>query len=262
VLQRRLRISYARAAGLIDQLEELGYVGTFDGSNARLVLRQADAPEPEPPDRSLIVQHQTLANARSVLGMETPPLTDIDPDARYDLYDFECTACGRLESVFVACDAVLDTTKSALGDDAWFAIMALAFAGRLRPAMLQKDDGMSFEQASDLLVAATNLGLLRRTGNSWSISPPPCSVCMTATRQRPEPRRPDREPIPAQLRFRVLQRDGFRCVYCGQSAQDGAVLHVDHVVPVAAGGETTEDNLVSACSTCNLGKSASQVIDP
>ena len=40
LLQRRLRIGYARAANLIDQLEAQGYVGAFDGSNARVVLRR------------------------------------------------------------------------------------------------------------------------------------------------------------------------------------------------------------------------------
>lgn len=37
LLQRRLKIGYARAARLIDQLEEAGYVGPFDGSKAREV---------------------------------------------------------------------------------------------------------------------------------------------------------------------------------------------------------------------------------
>jgi hypothetical protein len=39
LLQRRLKIGYARAARIIDQLEARGYIGTFDGSNARPVLR-------------------------------------------------------------------------------------------------------------------------------------------------------------------------------------------------------------------------------
>ncbi|GBE27419.1 DNA translocase SpoIIIE [bacterium BMS3Bbin03] len=38
LLQRRLRIGYARAARLIDQMEQVGYVGAFDGSKAREVL--------------------------------------------------------------------------------------------------------------------------------------------------------------------------------------------------------------------------------
>jgi S-DNA-T family DNA segregation ATPase FtsK/SpoIIIE len=40
LLQRRLKIGYARAARIIDQLEERGYIGAFDGSNARPVLRR------------------------------------------------------------------------------------------------------------------------------------------------------------------------------------------------------------------------------
>jgi len=71
----------------------------------------------------------------------------------------------------------------------------------------------------------------------------------------------DRHAIPAQLRFTVLQRDGFRCRYCGRTAgEPGVVLHVDHVVPVAAGGATCEDNLMTACSECNLGKSTRPVV--
>jgi hypothetical protein len=70
-----------------------------------------------------------------------------------------------------------------------------------------------------------------------------------------------RDPLPAQLRFRILQRDGFRCRYCGRpgSAPD-VVLHVDHVVPRAAGGATDEGNLLTACEECNLGKGTRGVI--
>ena len=39
LLQRRLRIGYARAARIVDQLEAGGYIGAFDGSNARVVHR-------------------------------------------------------------------------------------------------------------------------------------------------------------------------------------------------------------------------------
>jgi DNA segregation ATPase FtsK/SpoIIIE-like protein len=43
LLQRRLKIGYARAARIIDQLEARGYIGPFDGSNARQVLRRESA---------------------------------------------------------------------------------------------------------------------------------------------------------------------------------------------------------------------------
>jgi S-DNA-T family DNA segregation ATPase FtsK/SpoIIIE len=43
LLQRRLKIGYARAARIIDQLEARGYIGAFDGSNARQVFRREGA---------------------------------------------------------------------------------------------------------------------------------------------------------------------------------------------------------------------------
>ncbi|MFC1562632.1 DNA translocase FtsK 4TM domain-containing protein [candidate division KSB1 bacterium] len=43
LLQRRLRIGYSRAARLIDQLEQGGIVGPFDGSKARKVLYDEDS---------------------------------------------------------------------------------------------------------------------------------------------------------------------------------------------------------------------------
>jgi DNA segregation ATPase FtsK/SpoIIIE, S-DNA-T family len=48
LLQRRLKIGYARAARIIDQLEARGYIGPFDGSNARQVLRRDETPRPQP----------------------------------------------------------------------------------------------------------------------------------------------------------------------------------------------------------------------
>jgi hypothetical protein len=47
LLQRRLKVGYARAARMIDQLEARGYIGAFDGSNARQVLRREAAPPVE-----------------------------------------------------------------------------------------------------------------------------------------------------------------------------------------------------------------------
>ena len=44
LLQRRLKIGYARAARIVDQLEARGYVGAFEGSSARPVLRRDSPP--------------------------------------------------------------------------------------------------------------------------------------------------------------------------------------------------------------------------
>ena len=49
----------------------------------------------------------------------------------------------------------------------------------------------------------------------------------------------------------VFLRDRFTCQYCGKKAQD---LTVDHVVPRRQGGGHTWNNVVAACSRCNLSK--------
>ncbi|MCF6293034.1 MAG: HNH endonuclease [Robiginitomaculum sp.] len=54
----------------------------------------------------------------------------------------------------------------------------------------------------------------------------------------------------AFTRFNVFLRDGFTCVYCG-SKDD---LTFDHLIPRRHGGTTHWENIVSACSPCNLKK--------
>ena len=65
----------------------------------------------------------------------------------------------------------------------------------------------------------------------------------------------ERSKMSDSLRYDILKRDGFKCTICGASAQDGAKLHVDHILPVSKGGKTTKNNLRTLCSNCNLGKS-------
>ena len=67
----------------------------------------------------------------------------------------------------------------------------------------------------------------------------------------------DKREISLGLRFRVLYRDRFRCVLCGDSpaVNLSCVLHVDHIVPWSKGGQTAFDNLRSLCGSCNLGRS-------
>lgn len=55
-------------------------------------------------------------------------------------------------------------------------------------------------------------------------------------------------------RFEILQRDNFSCRYCGRGVADGVKLEIDHVTPFSKGGDTIDDNLVTACSDCNRGK--------
>lgn len=56
-------------------------------------------------------------------------------------------------------------------------------------------------------------------------------------------------------RFRIFDRDGFTCRYCGKSPPV-VLLVIDHVIAVANGGTNDEENLITACADCNSGKGA------
>ncbi len=55
---------------------------------------------------------------------------------------------------------------------------------------------------------------------------------------------------PAFTRFNVFLRDHFACQYC--SADED--LTFDHLIPRCLGGQTTWENVITACSRCNLRK--------
>jgi len=52
-----------------------------------------------------------------------------------------------------------------------------------------------------------------------------------------------------ELRLKILARDANTCAYCGAEAK-----HVDHIIPVAAGGTDDPENLTAACARCNIQK--------
>jgi 5-methylcytosine-specific restriction endonuclease McrA len=54
----------------------------------------------------------------------------------------------------------------------------------------------------------------------------------------------------AFTRFNVFLRDGFRCQYCHEQHRPND-LTFDHVLPRAAGGVTSWENIATACSPCN-----------
>lgn len=54
----------------------------------------------------------------------------------------------------------------------------------------------------------------------------------------------------AFTRFNLFLRDEFCCQYCGARHD----LTFDHVVPRSRGGVTSWENVVAACSACNLKK--------
>jgi len=55
---------------------------------------------------------------------------------------------------------------------------------------------------------------------------------------------------PAFTRFNLFLRDSFLCQYCGDEHE----LTFDHVVPRRLGGQTTWENVITACAPCNLRK--------
>jgi 5-methylcytosine-specific restriction endonuclease McrA len=56
--------------------------------------------------------------------------------------------------------------------------------------------------------------------------------------------------IPKTLRYKILERDGFKCCACGATN----CLEIDHIIPRSKGGATVEQNLQVLCADCNRGK--------
>lgn len=69
--------------------------------------------------------------------------------------------------------------------------------------------------------------------------------------------------ISLSLRLHVLNRDNFRCVFCGKSpvTDIGTKLHIDHIEPFSNGGKSVLENLQTLCEECNLGKSNRVIIN-
>ena len=55
---------------------------------------------------------------------------------------------------------------------------------------------------------------------------------------------------PNFTRFNVFLRDKFMCQYCGSNSE----LTFDHLLPRSKGGKTDWNNVVTACSSCNVQK--------
>jgi hypothetical protein len=73
-------------------------------------------------------------------------------------------------------------------------------------------------------------------------------------------RQTKRKTIPKSVRFEVFKRDKFTCQYCGESAPN-VILEVDHITPVAKGGDNEIMNLITSCRDCNRGKTDKKLDD-
>lgn len=125
-------------------------------------------------------------------------------------------------------------------------------------------DNLGHLVTNEQLIAATNqhnyarrLRELRAEG--WQIvykNAPQGYVMPTAERIEKTPG----EYVNLRLRTEVLERDNQTCQMCGFSAGESYAdgervrLEADHIIPLAAGGQTTTDNLQTLCSRCNAGK--------
>ena len=69
-----------------------------------------------------------------------------------------------------------------------------------------------------------------------------------------------RKGIGQKTRFEVFKRDKFTCQYCGRMSPD-VVLEIDHIKPVAEGGNNNILNLVTSCFDCNRGKGKRKLDD-
>lgn len=60
-----------------------------------------------------------------------------------------------------------------------------------------------------------------------------------------------RNALTKELRKIVKERDNYTCQICGKYMPDEVGLHIDHILPVAKGGKSIEQNLRVLCSKCN-----------
>ncbi|SCW58915.1 HNH endonuclease [Lachnospiraceae bacterium C10] len=66
----------------------------------------------------------------------------------------------------------------------------------------------------------------------------------------------------SKLRAQIKERDNYTCCQCGNSTskEPNLLLEVDHIIPIAKGGLTLEENLQTLCWKCNRSKGAKLIV--
>ncbi|MEH2078723.1 MAG: HNH endonuclease [Nostoc sp.] len=59
--------------------------------------------------------------------------------------------------------------------------------------------------------------------------------------------------IPPEVKKYVFQRDQYQCRSCGKTNVE-TNLSIDHIIPIARGGQNDISNLQTLCFTCNQQK--------
>lgn len=62
-----------------------------------------------------------------------------------------------------------------------------------------------------------------------------------------------RIPIPPEVRTYVFERDYYQCQSCGKTNLE-TELTIDHIIPLARGGQNDISNLQTLCRLCNQRK--------
>jgi hypothetical protein len=134
--------------------------------------------------------------------------------------------------------------------------------------------GVSVQSVREALRALEGIGAIRREGEPNRdgtlyrvLLPEEIEVCQQARAEReqshPVPEIADNEIDYYNVRenrAKVYERDSYKCQYCGkQLTRFTATL--DHVTPVAEGGDNSFDNLRTACLSCNSQKNVRPVGD-
>jgi HNH endonuclease len=139
--------------------------------------------------------------------------------------------------------------------------------GVIVPSRGNQADSVPYTQVSVVLKALEEKGAIKksgepgRDGTPYRVNlPEEIPVCIEAMKNAAitneasstaidEHKRLDFYNVP-ENRFRVFERDGYKCYKCGkQLTRFDATL--DHLVPVSKGGDNSYSNLSTCCLQCN-----------